>query len=546
MDYTKHYATTRTPQSEQIPGKNMVVNNAGGFTFAIDDWSRLDRFLVLGSDGGTYYVNEHDLTVRNADAVKRCVEADGPRSVARIVEISEGGRAPKNDPALFALAMACKFGNRETRGLAYRALPRVARIGTHLFSFVQYSHKGFGLSGRGWQSAIQHWYDDKDPADLTYQLIKYQQRNGWSHRDVLRLARPRPLSVLKNALYRYVTKGEVPDIDDDAVARLYAFESAKTAESAMEIARLIRVHRLTREMIPTNYLSSLDVWTALLEKMPLNAMVRNLGKMTSIGLLKPLSDETSSVCMRLREPSYFRRSRLHPLSILIALRTYQQGHGIKGKLQWSPVAEIVDALDDAFYLAFQNVESTGKRIMLALDTSGSMARGIGQYPISCREAAGAMAMITARTESRHVTTVFTCAGDNPMNGGPSSRFHGFENGISTVTLSPRQRLDDIIQFLNDRPMGGTDCSLPMRYALERGLDVDAFVIYTDNETWHGDIHPVQALAEYRRKTGIPAKLIVVGMIASGFSIADPNDRGMLDICGFDTATPQVISQFIGG
>ena len=61
-----------------------------------------------------------------------------------------------------------------------------------------------------------------------------------------------------------------------------------------------------------------------------------------------------------------------------------------------------------------------------------------------------------------------------------------------------------------------------------------------------DHDPVQALQEYRRKLGIPAKLVVVGMTANGFSIADPNDGGMLDVVGFDAATPQLISDFIAG
>jgi 60 kDa SS-A/Ro ribonucleoprotein len=68
-------------------------------------------------------------------------------------------------------------------------------------------------------------------------------------------------------------------------------------------------------------------------------------------------------------------------------------------------------------------------------------------------------------------------------------------------------------------------------------------VYTDSETWHGEIHPVQALQRYRERTGIGAKLIVVGMVSSGFSIADPNDAGMLDVVGFDTAVPQLMSHF---
>ena len=113
-----------------------------------------------------------------------------------------------------------------------------------------------------------------------------------------------------------------------------------------------------------------------------------------------------------------------------------------------------------------------------------------------------------------------------------------------IAISPGQRLDDVVRATNDLPFGATDCAKPMVWALENGVSADAFVIYTDNETWFGKIHPAQALQEYRRKTGIPAKLVVVAMTSTGFSIADPNDAGMLDVVGFDAAAPQVISDFI--
>ena len=62
----------------------------------------------------------------------------------------------------------------------------------------------------------------------------------------------------------------------------------------------------------------------------------------------------------------------------------------------------------------------------------------------------------------------------------------------------------------------------------------------------GDVHPVQALRDYRQASGIDARLVVVGMVANRFSIADPADPGMLDVVGFDTATPQLISDFVRG
>ena len=91
--------------------------------------------------------------------------------------------------------------------------------------------------------------------------------------------------------------------------------------------------------------------------------------------------------------------------------------------------------------------------------------------------------------------------------------------------------------------GGTDCALPMLDALERKIPVDCFVILTDSETWAGPIHPAEALRKYRQEMGIPAKLVVVAMVANEFTIADPEDAGMLDVVGFDSAAPALIADF---
>ncbi len=83
--FTKMFSTKTTPQSEPIPGSAQVANAAGGHAWQLDDWARLDRFLVLGSEGGTYYVGERELTVDNAQVVRRCISADGLRTLHRIV-----------------------------------------------------------------------------------------------------------------------------------------------------------------------------------------------------------------------------------------------------------------------------------------------------------------------------------------------------------------------------------------------------------------------------------------------------------------------------
>lgn len=514
-------------QREPLPGQ--TKNSAGGYSYAVGDWTRLDRFLILGGEGGSYYATEQTLSRENANAVQACIAQDGVRAVQRIVAVSEAGRAPKNDPALFALALAAASDDRPTRRAAFDALPRVARIGTHLLHFCAYLN-GMRGWGRGARGGLARWYTEQDAARLALQLIKYRQRDGWSHRDVLRLCHAQAHGVT-NALLHYAVKGW-PDIGkqphpDPILRRIWAFEKAQRATTAAEVVPLIRDYDLPREAIPTEHLNDRDVWEALLAKMPIEAMVRNLATMTRVGLLTPMSTAAATIAARLADADVIKRARLHPVKVLAALLTYQAGHGARSAHTWTPVGSIVDALDRAFYLAFQAVEPTAKRMLLALDVSGSMSGGeiAGVPGLSPRVGSAAMALITAATERNY-------------------HFLGFSHQLVPLTISPRQRLDDVVRSVSNLPFGGTDCALPMLWAMQQKVEVDAFVVYTDSETWYGSIHPTQALAMYRQAFGIPAKLIVVGMVANNFTIADPNDGGMLDVVGFDTAAPAVMGDFI--
>jgi 60 kDa SS-A/Ro ribonucleoprotein len=156
INYARLFHRRITPQSQPIPGSTQVPNSAGGYAWQVDDWTRLERFLVLGAEGGTYYIGERDLVKQNHDALVRCIKADGVRAVNRIVEISDSGRAPKNDPAIFALALVTTHGNAEAKAKAFANLPKVCRIGTHLFHFAEYVNALRGW-GRGLRNAVGRW-----------------------------------------------------------------------------------------------------------------------------------------------------------------------------------------------------------------------------------------------------------------------------------------------------------------------------------------------------------------------------------------------------
>jgi 60 kDa SS-A/Ro ribonucleoprotein len=374
-----------------------------------------------------------------------------------------------------------------------------------------------------------------------------------THRDLLRLAHPagrvsagNPTLELTDdhrRLFEWIARGG----STDGLPRIVeGFALAQTAETAVRTAELVREYGLPREALPSEHLTSPEVWEALLEDMPMTALVRNLATMTRVGVLAPGSAGTAKAIAQIGDRERIRKARVHPIALLAALRTYAAGHGARGRHTWTPVAPIVDALDAAFYTAFENVEPTGKRLLLALDVSGSMGGGCvaGVPGLPPRDASAALALVTAATETRYETVGFFAG----RHGWKSRRrmYQGYVDGITPLAISPRQRLDDVVRTVGNLPFGGTDCSLPMLYALDREREIDAFVIYTDSETWAGNVHPVQALADYRGASGIDARLVVVAMVSNGFSIADPNDPGSLDIVGFDTATPQLISDFARG
>jgi len=530
IKYIKVFSPRRTPQSEPIPGT--VADSAGGYVFPVDDWIRLERFLVLGSEGGSYYASERTLTRESAEGVIRCIAADGLRAVARIVAVSEAGRAQKADPAIFALALASALGDDATKRAALAALPKVARTGTHLFHFAEAVQALRGW-GRGLRRAVARWYLARPVEEIAYQAIKYRQREGWSHRDLLRLAHPLAEEGARRALFDWICRGTLGESLPAVVGAAVELGGVTDAKAA---AALIRAHDLPREAVPTVLLKETVVWQALLERMPMTALLRSLAKLTAVEALKPFGEGLPLVLSAFGDGERIRRARLHPLSILLGLSVYAQGRGDKGSLGWEPLPQVIDALNAAFYTAFDAVEPTGKRLLLALDVSGSMGGGrVAGTALTPRAASAAMALTTAATEADCHIVGFTAADGRDWQAGTV---------MAPLRLSPSMRLDDAVRAVTDLPFGRTDCALPMLYALEKGLQVDGFVIYTDSETWAGEIHPVQALAAYRRKSGIPAKLVVVGMVSNGFSIADPDDAGMLDVVGFDTAAPAAIADFL--
>lgn len=523
-------ANKTVPQTEK-DHPNQVRNNAGGFSFQVTPEVQLRRFLILGTDGGTYYVNEKDLTKKNVDFIVDFIKRDPEYVLSQVVEVSEQGLAYRNSAAIFVMALLYKHAVEKFKPLLKFNFTKVVRTSTHLFEFAEYT-KLLGGWGRAKTGAVAHWYTSKSADQLAYQAVKYRRRNDWTHRDLFRLSHP--TGVDQRVGNFILGKGAVDPVESPNM--LVGFDLAQKCETISDLLNILDSYQnLPWEAIPTQYLKSREVWKKLFYNNQLNgqALLRNVTRLAKLEAFNDMQF-ARDFSYKLADAEMIRKTRLHPIQYLLALVNYTEGTIDRGKHSygfrtrgWIVKPPIRVALNAGFYEAFKHVEPANKRTLIGLDVSGSMSSNAIGIDLSCAQVGTAMSMAIARTE-------------------PMYDVYGFSDRFVDLGISPNMSLEEITTKINRMNFGGTDCALPMIYAKENNIAVDTFVVMTDCETWAGSMHPHVALERYRQHSGIDAKLVVMGMTATNISIANPMDPGMLDIAGADASVPKLVSDFSVG
>lgn len=587
-----HFDTQNTPVPQiKQADPAQEPNNAGGFSFVVSDKSRLERFLMLGSDGGTYYVNEKKLTEQNIDFLIKLIRIDPELVLNTTVEVSHSGRAFHNSAAVFVMALLFKHASTafKAQGFLHNHLKDVARTSTHLFEFATYVEllgqgsfdenmknpayaagmarvaegKPFKSSstGGGWggakRRAVANWYTSKTSDQLAYQAVKYRQRDGWTHRDLFRLSHPK--GVDQQVANFILGKPEYLLSSDPNPLTLRGFTKAQGATTVPELIQVLDDHKnLPWEAVPTQFHKEPELWKKLFANGQLQgqALLRQITRLAKLGMFKDMVF-AREYADRLIDAEMIAKNRVHPIQYLLALVGHTEGQIQRSKTgerfnpyavrygsrerNWDVSPIIRDALNLGFHAAFQSVEPANKRTFIALDVSSSMSSMAVGIDLSCAQVGAAMAMTVARTEPFYDLRGFTAG----SSGRGLNRFSG-KNELTELGISATTELSDAMRKVHKQNFGSTDCSLPMEYALSNSLSIDTFVVITDNETYAGKRHPHVALREYRKYSGIDAKLVVMGMTATKFTIADQNDRGMLDVVGCDTSVPRLISEFSAG
>lgn len=504
------------------PDPSMVKSQQGGYVFKVDDFQFLDKFLLIGVDGDTYYTTEKDLGRQCYDLVAACVIKDGMEVVQRCQDYAE--RALRMSPLLYALSVATTSDDKDVRRAAFDVAVAISRTPNDFFEFI-----GYVLNQRGWgraaKRAVHDWFTRKPADSLAFEIGKYRNRSGWTQRDMLRVGHVKPLSGDYNLVYKWaVGKASPEDLKGDGEVRriLRAYDAMRDAKDTATVVRLIEQDRMPRESVPTDLLNHADVWRALAKQMPDWGILRNLNKFSSLGLTDDTVEDTISPYLIGR----IDKLSAHPFMVYIAMLVYAHGKGVRGSLEWTPNDGITAALERNFIAGLSNVDKINGKVVFGIDVSGSMAgeNVAGIDFIRAWQAASALAYVGARI----------C--DDPV-------FIAYNTKATFPTITPAMSIAEVEKAL--QPGGGTDCAQPILAAPD---GVDAFVILTDSQQGdNGVLHVPQAIADYRRRAGKQVKLIVVAMATNEFSIADMSSKNAhenLIVCGMDGNLMSTIAAFV--
>ncbi|CCQ50078.1 MULTISPECIES: TROVE domain-containing protein [Crocosphaera] len=515
-----------TPQNQPIPGREaeMIQGRSGGWMFDAGLWKLLRRCLLIGTAQSTYYAQKRELTDDFIDVLKQAVDTDPGRVASEIVYASNG-RSINNSAPLLGLVLL-SMGKTPEAKEAFRAIfPEVVRTGSHFYEWLSYtkSLRGFG---KIIQDVGTQWLSREDVKGLAYQLLKYQQRYGFSNRDALRLFHVKPPTDEHQQLFNWVVKGwnnYLPDeIPSEALTQIWWYEWLK--HHPEQTHKAIKKGHLTHEMAAPVGKMDKKAWQLLFNEMPIGAMLRNLGSLTELGVLR--ADEPENIDRVenvLNDVNRLKKGRIHPIDVLKALKTYQSGGTLgRSKKNWQPVPRLVEILDKAVELSFDIAQPTGKVFLHALDISGSMSWGVvDSVGLSCCEIATAMALVTAKAEKNYT-------------------IRGFSTKFINLGISRKDSFQSALKKSSDRNFGGTDASVAYDWAIKNKFKADVICFWTDSESWAGSKHPSQALAKYRQKVNPKVKAVYVTLAPYGISLVDPKDPLSWDLGGFDPGTPRLI------
>lgn len=423
-----------------------TVNSAGGKAYSMEKHHALAQIAATNCFNGTYYVSAED----NLNLAKQAALAlkDDPEFIAKVAVYARDKAYMKDMPAFLTVMLSDL-----DKPLFRKVFRKVIDNGKMLRNVIQMARSGAvtgkvaNMSAGTWRHAIQEWFNARHPNAL----FKASIGNDPSMRDILRMARPRPNTEEKNALFGYFLGKDI------------------TIDRLPEDVRAYELYKLDKSgpvpNVDFRMLDSLGIgqkeWTEIALRAPWMMTRMNLNTFARHGVFKN-NEAVDAVASRLSNRELIEKARAFPYQLFVAWREVNANADIPFKVK--------DALQDAMEIAIDNVPQLPGNGFVCVDTSGSMGspitgHGYGRHSssVSCVEVAGLIASAVVRKNR-------------------SAQIYTFNNGAQLVNLNPRDTVITNTQKLA-RAGGGTNISAPLRDLNANNAKGDWVLYVSDMESW---------------------------------------------------------------
>ena len=498
----------KSTPSSKVPAAD-TTNNAGGKAYKFDKKHCIAQIAATNCFNGTYYASaESNLELAKKAALDL---KDDPEFLAKVAVYSRNRGYMKDMPAFLVTLLL----DLDTK-LFHKVFPVVIDNGKMLRNFCQMARSGAvtqkarNLSAGAARTAIQRWFDVRGG----YALFKASIGNDPSMEQILRMARPRPNTPEKEALFGYFLGKDVSLDKLPEIVREY--EMFKKDKS-------LSVPNVDFRMLDSLGLTD-DQWKEIARRAPWQMTRMNLNTFTRHNVFKD-KELVKLVADRLRDKQLIVDARQFPYQLFSAYRATESGE---------LPHEVREALQDAMEIAIDNVPEFTGQIYVCVDCSGSMSSPITGYgaggrssSIQCSDVAGLFASsVIRKNRSAEVWT--------------------FESSAKKVTLNPRDTVITNTNKLN-KAGGGTNISAPLRDLNAAKAKGDAVIYVSDNESWldrgWGGSTGLASEWETFKKRNPNARLICIDLLARDNSQIKAR-KDILQVGGFGDQVFDVVASFL--
>ncbi len=425
--------------------------------------------LLTNTLGNTYYATKEELLQESTRVHEDMLDADA-EFAAKAMAFARNEGFMRLQP-IYGLARL----SAANPSLFARAFPHVIKIPSDLSDFLTILRgQGRGEGGRAVKREVAKFLN----AVSEYWTLKYNGRGrGYSIGDMIITSHAKAKDERQNRLFRYAM-GKEGGLGD--LPQLAAFEALKTAETDAERIRWIAEGKLPHEIVTGAVKPTKAIWNAILEQMPIFALLRNLNTMDRAGVL---DERYGYIKQQLTSADVLRRSKILPFRFLTAYNKIEK--------EW-----VRDVLRQSVELTFDNLPDLTGRTAIFLDVSGSMD---GEY--------------------LRIGSVFALALFKKTEG--HSLFWTFDTQVHDPKPS---RVDSILtQAERIHSIGGTDTGEPVRRLLRHPQTFDNIIIVTDEQQNTGSSF-CRELQIYRHKRNKSAAAFVIDLAPYNAAMVPPTDK----------------------